>query len=873
MYQNYAGRAVLPQILEESIFLENAEHGRFGQNPELAHLEKELFRNSTEPVENHGNVEVLRFDTPRAEVEYVTDYIAYLIRTEHLRYRDFAIITGDMESYGKILADNLAIRGIPYFMDNKRSLILNPAVSFLRAALEMVDKDFSYESVFQFLKSGISVLDEDDVDILENYAVALGIRGYRRYEQPFTAKKRKMTEEELEKVNAIREQFFSSVTDIYEELKGKRLKDGETLNVRKMTEYIYQFLVKFQLKEYLEAMEEEFANKGEMSLSKEYEQTYRYIIELFDKLVSLLGEEEISLKEYREIIDAGFEEIKVGVIPLGMDQVMVGDIERSRLNNIRTLFVIGANDGVIPKHSRKSSLLSQSDRNYLKKINIELSPTVRESIFIQKFYLYLNLTKPSGSLLLSYTDSGIDGKALRPSYLIGEIERLYDRTDRKEDNAQFFYYLKLSSGQFALKYLSERLNRNKLPDMNDFEKELYSYFYSHAEYADVLKKVREGVFFDNNPTRLSSKVAEQLNGDSMVRSVSRLEKYAACAYAHFLSYSLRLAQREQYEVSVADMGTIYHRCIELFSSEMTKKGYDFRTMKETDRNRLVEECVAKVTENYGNTILRSSKRNEYLIRKISEVCKKTVWAMCEHIRRGKFTPENFEFTFSDGRIDRLDTYEKDGKRYLKIIDYKSGNKKFELSDVFNGLQMQLVYYMGEALKLEKSKNAGCEVLPAGTFYFHIKSPYVECSEKIEDEQLKQMLLKEYKMSGLVNDMKEPAVAMDEVLEEEKAESDIIPLKSKELGQQAASSGLNEENFGKILGKVDRMIDHFTDEILDGNIEKNPYKKANMTPCTYCSYKSICGFDERAFHNQYRKLVKVSKTEDVLRELEEGEQKE
>lgn len=860
LYGEVGGEKYYETIARQSIFLTQTQ-GRFRENQVLAHLEKNLFRSRGGKCKNDGSVQVLHFENSREETEYVVDEIVWNVKNG-MRYRDFAIITGDMESYGKVLSDTLKMRDVPFFMDNKRSLILNPAVTFLRAILEMIDKDYSYESVFKFLKSGIEVLESDEVDLLENYILACGIRGYKRYAVPFRAKKRKMTEEELVQMNEVREKFMEATGDIYAAFHEKNL------NVKQMTTALYEFLVKFQIEQRLKEMENDFLEQGDLSFGREYGQAYRYIIELFDKIVSLLGDEVIPLKEYREILDAGFEEIKVGVIPLSMDQVIVGDIERTRLNEIKVLFVIGANDGVIPKHSKKSGLLSQNDRNYLKKLEIELSPTVRESIFIQKFYLYLNLTKPKQRLILSFSESGIDGSAMRPSYLIGEINRLYDGTAGfgEEDRE----YKKLSSKAASLKYLSEHFNRNHMQEMSDFQKELYSYFYQREEYKELLKKITQGVFFDNNPTKLSEMVAKQLAGEEMIRSVSRLEKYAACAYAHFLSYGLQLAKRDKYEINMADMGTIYHQCMELFSGEMMKKKYDFRTISEETRNQLVDECVEKVTEHYGNTILKSSKRNEYFIRKIKAVCKKTVWAMCEHIKKGDFYPEDFEFSFRDGRIDRMDTFEKDGKLYLKIIDYKSGNKKFELSDVFHGLQLQLVYYMGESLKIKKQMEEGKEILPAGTFYFHIKSPYIECSEKIEEERRKEMLLKEYRMSGLVNDMTEPAVAMDHILEEEKAESQIIPLKTKDLGNAVSASGLNGTNFQKMIDWVEHTMDEFTQEILAGNIEKNPYRKGMNTPCEYCMYRSICNFDEREFNNEYKKLVKISKPDDVLKKLNQEE---
>ena len=256
----------------------------------LAHLEEQMFRPGGKRVKNDGSVMLLRFDGPRSEVEYITDYIAWQVK-KGMRYRDFAIICGDMDSYGRILADNLNTRNIPYFMDNKRSLILNPAVTFIRAVLEVIDTDFSYESVFRFLKSGIEVLDMDDVDILENYVLAGGIRGAGKYFKEFTLGRRRMAEQDLERVNRIREEFVDAIREIYDDFKGKT----GGLSVHEMTESLYRFLVKFRLSQRLSEMEQEFLERGELSFGREYGQTYKYIIDLFDKIVSLLGGEVLSL--------------------------------------------------------------------------------------------------------------------------------------------------------------------------------------------------------------------------------------------------------------------------------------------------------------------------------------------------------------------------------------------------------------------------------------------------------------------------------------------------------------------------------------------------------------------------------------------------
>ncbi len=849
---------------------------RYMNNDELAYFEKNIFRNTAKTYENTGNVKIFSMDNPGKEAELVSAYINNAVRKEGLRYRDFAVITGNLDIYRKLIETSFMENEIPYFMDNKRRLILNPCVAAIRAALEMVRDDFSYISVFRFLRCNVSGIDKADIDILENYVLEYGIRGYKAYSKSFHKMKSKKNEEILEKINGIRETFVGLIEEFRENVTGK------DRTVKELTIAVYELVEKLCLYEKLKSYEEKFNDEGKLSLSKEYNQTYGLMIELFDKLVELMGDTTITIKEYGKLLDAGFEEIKVGVIPLNADTVVVGDIERTRLSDIKVLFVLGVNDGIIPKTGGSSGLLTQKDRGYLKKLNVELSPTNRESIFIQKFYLYQNLTKPTDKLILTYSRSTNDGKTSRPSYLISTITDMYDN---KELLTKSNITENIFTKEMGLKYVANHFV-NADEEMSELAKELYTYFFNDKKLKNKLEKIVEGAYFSSSTSSLDKAVANALYGEDVVKSASRLEKYAACAYAHFLGYGLKLAERKVYEINAADIGTVYHKVIELFSKNMKSKGFDFRTITDDDRERILDECVENISKSDGTDVFLDSYRNKHLLKRIKEVSSRTIWAISEHIKAGNFNPEDFEMSFSDGRIDRVDAMLQDDRYYVKIIDYKSGSKKFDMEEVMNGLQIQLIYYMGAVLDIEKRRHSGDTVMPAGAFYFNIKSPYIErmadipqsdigalSAEEREklDKMYKDAMLSEYKMTGLVNSDSESACNMDKALGDGAKTSMIIPIKADELNIGMGKSSMGSINFTRMIEYVRNQTEKMCDEILEGNIQVNPYKKGNITPCEYCSYKGLCTFNEKYLGNKFRTLNKFS-PEDIYSTINTSDNK-
>lgn len=840
---------------------------RYSEDSELSYIEKNIFRSnvSESGCDSSGEVRISALDNPIREAEAVAAYINKRVRNEGLRYRDFAIITGDLDTYRKLIETAFRDNDIPFFMDNKRRLIFNPCVNAIRQALLMVSDNFSYESVFGFLKCGISSIEREKIDLLENYVLEYGIRGFNRYSKSFTKFGRRLMEEELCTINDIREAFFDVIKEFKESVSGR------DKTVRDYTNGVYELMERLDVYNILKRYEEGFKEEGRLSLAKEYEQTYGLLINLLDKLVELMGDTKINISEYAKLLDSGLEEIKVGVIPLNVDTVVIGDIQRTRLADIRELIVLGVNDGIIPMVSGKSGLFTGKDRSFLKEIGVELSPGTRENIFIQRFYLYQNLTKPADRLILTYSHTSASGKALRPSYLINTIKDMYTGKnspvfDMREEN--------IYTKELGVRYIAEHFSRNK--EMTLLQKELFTYFYKDEEFKKKLMRVIEGADFSCYTGKIDEAVARALYGGDIVKSATRLERYAACGYGHFIMYGLKLAERRIYEISAADMGTMYHRVIELFSKEMKKEGLSFRTVSDEGREELLNRCMRQVEEGASGDVFFDTERNKYLLRRIREVSSKTIWAISEHIKAGNFEPEDFELSFSDGRVDRVDTLEQDGKCFIKIIDYKSGSKKFDMDEVMSGLQIQLIYYMGAVLDIEQKKRDS-EIVPAGAFYFNIKSPYIERlpdsdNDDINNDRYRKALLEEYRQSGLVNSDSQVASEMDLALKEGNGKSLIIPIKAQEMNVGIGKSFMNGRNFNDIIEYVRAKTEKMCDVILSGDIDTNPYiNKAGKTPCEYCSFKEICTFNEKYTGGRHRKINKHEPEEilDILRKSQKS----
>ena len=767
---------------------------------------------------------------------------------------------------------------IPFFIDQTKNILFHPLTEFIRAALEVAEYDFSYESVFRFLRCGLCGLLDAEIDRLENYVLAKGIRGIKKWKKSWTFVNSDGSIDEMAEMNQVREQVVAALEPLCEAFK----EDGH--NVKSQTYALCKMLEALEVERRLKEKEEAYQAAGEQAKAKEYSQIYRIVMDLFDKIVALLGDEQIPLKEYSDILDAGFQAAKVGVIPPGNDKVTIGDIERTRLNHIRVLFFIGVNDGVVPKAGNAGGIISQFEREKMSECKLELAPGTREKVFIQKFYLYLNMTKPSDYLYVTFSKVNSEGKALRRSYLIGTLLKMFPQNEVTEFEGEMEESGVLTPKSSMNFFLSGLTEENK--QHHNLWDALAKWYLSQQEYQNQVSKLIDAAYDYHTDEPISHAVTKALYGAVLENSVTRLEQFASCAFAHYLHYGLNLKERELLEFASVDMGNIYHDALELFAKRIEKSEYTWFDLPKEVQEQFIDESMEEAVLACKNTNAFENVRNRYLLERMKNTIRRTVWALATQVQKGKFVPSEFEVSFSRadrleairftlseeekmqllGRIDRVDTYETEDKVYVKIIDYKSGNTSFSLLNLYHGLQLQLVVYLNAAMELTAKKHPGKEIEPAGIFYYHVKNPMVDGVGTESEAEIRQAVLEELKLNGLVNDKPEVYHAMDT---EFSGNSVVIPVGLKTDGSLKATSKVASTFDFKVMSDyVNQKILETGKRIYAGDIAVKPYQLSGKTGCDYCPYHTVCGFDARMPGFSYNKLQEFDGSDAVMEKLVE-----
>lgn len=871
---------------KEDVYLREEPVARFADNPQLAHLERQLFRYPIRAYDGkkgaHDAIHIRESHQPAKEAREVCRCIRELVLSEGYCYRDIAVITGDLEIYGEYLKREADVFGIPMFIDKTRGLLLNPFIEFIRSSLKIKLTNFSYEAVFHYLRSGLTDFEEEEIDRLENYVLALGLRGRKKWSEAFVRKPWAVDEEKqlllLDELNRSREKLMEQLSGLLEKHQ----------TAEEYVRALYDFIVKAKVQEKLGRYEKYFTDLGDREKAREYAQIYRLVMELLEQIDALLGKEEISLQEFADILDAGFGEIEIGIIPGSIDRVVAGDMERTRLKQVKVLFVLGVNDGNIPRGSSKGGILSDIDREFLKDSGFELAPTPRQQMYIQRLYLYMNLTKPSERLYLSYAKISSEGKSLRPSYLIDIIRRLFPGIQTEYDEETEGLFDKITGVRDGLSVLSEGLRcyaQGVQKEDGEALSALLTLYQKEAEYAPLVQKMTEAAFMRYQHSPLSKVVAKSIYGTLLENSVSRLERFAACAYAHFLQYGLKLKEREEYGFEQIDLGNVYHNVLELFAGKLADSNYTWFDFPEEEGEKLLRDALESCASRYGETILYSNARYSYMTERIYRILCRTIQTLQQQLRGGAFVPAHFEMSFSKvenlesvnialtgqekmklrGRIDRIDTYEDDRHVYVKVIDYKSGNKKFDLAALYYGLQLQLVVYMNVASEMERKKHPEKEIVPAALLYYHVNDPMVKEEKELSPEEINRRLQKELRMTGVVSDKPEVIGFLDKSFSDK---SLILPVERKKDGSFSASSSvISKEDYEVVSAFVNQKIKESGRAILEGNIAVNPCEQGSYQACAFCDYKGVCGFDAKIEGYEYR-VLSTPAEEDVITKMKQ-----
>lgn len=835
---------------------------RFSNNPELAHLCRNLFNSHSKVYDaENEKISVIRAANISAEVDAVCVKINELIRSGDYHYRDIAVVCADFDNYSGLFESRFKELDIPAFIDKSSSIVLNPFIEFIESALNIILSDYSYDSVLRYLRCGFTDISIDEADRFDRYIRSLNLRGSKTYHNQFRRPQKSSSGnkdrflEELVDRNETRQQLTASLEPLE--------RTGQTAG--DYVKALYEFIVTNHSFDKLEAYAENFKEEGDLNKAVEYEQIYKFVITLLEDIDRLIGSETITLREFYDIFVAGIGEIKVGIIPQNVDRILVGDLERTRLKEIKALFVTGVNDGNVPKSIDKGGILSAMERETLQNMEllrsrqIELAPTPRESMLNQQLYLYMNLCKPTDRLFVCFSKSGSDGKKKQPSYLINTLKNIFAnlRVEDFEDMAAVNCILSLKDSQrLYSKLIREYVNGRLDEDGERLAKALYN-IYRESEYNDNVERINDAAFFRYTATPLAKDIVKALYSDILVGSITRFEQYASCAYAHFLRYAMQLSEEENSDFTRLDLGNICHFVLDEFAGELDKRKITWADFDDETGNEILTKCIDKYCLEYNPGFFDDDEGRQYIIKKLTGLLKQTIMSLRYQAQKGSFVNVSHELYFEKdielddnlgtvrmkGKIDRIDVFKHDSKIFVKVIDYKSGSRDLDITDVYYGLSEQLAMYLSKAMEIEKEKNPECEVYPSAMLYYRFKNPWVDYSDEMTEEMRVNSIHKQNCLTGLINSDAENIEALDNDVYE--GAKDVVPIsldKEGEVKKSKASASSSEVM--NLVNYVERSVKRIGAGIADGDIRISPIGDDKKNSCTYCSYYKVCRFDDK-----------------------------
>ncbi|RSK26355.1 helicase-exonuclease AddAB subunit AddB [Bacillus sp. HMF5848] len=877
---------------------------RFEESPSLRHLETQFMSRPAQPFKGQTDITIAQAANRRAEIEGIAREIHDLVRDKQYRYTDIAVLVRNANNYEDVLKPVFESYDIPYFIDQKRSMLHHPLIEFIRSSLDIVSSHWRYESIFRCVKTELlfplnqsTTMWREKMDILENYVLSYGIQGANWYKgERWTYEKyrgldsvhyaKTDQDKELEDtLHECRQLIVPSLKQLQDRL--KRAKSG-----RAICEAVFLYIEQCDVASKLEQLRVQAELRGDLSTAREHAQVWKAVLELLDQYVEILGDEPIQLKSFIEILETGMDSLKFALVPPAIDQVLIADMERSRLTDISCTFIVGANEGVIPAKANETGLLSDDDRELFSNIGMELGPTSREQLFREDFLIYQALVSPAKRLYVSYPLANEEGKALLPSPIIKRLEEMFPNimhdyyevdpsTSSIEDQWKY-----ITSPLAVLPYATSQLQQFKRGyPVEDVWWQVYNYLIEHDLYSYKAKKVFSSLFYSNTPTMLKKETSKELYGDEITASVSRMEAFYRCPFSHFSSHGLKLEQRQMYKLDAPDIGQFFHAALTWMTEELKRRGLDWKHVTQEQCLELALQAANVFAPRLQKEILLSSSRLQYVKRKLEQVISRTALILREHAKVSGFSPVGLELAFGPngqlppltfelengarmqvvGRIDRVDKADSDNGVYLRVVDYKSSAKKIDLNDVMYGLTLQMLTYL-DVVVTHASDWIGTDASPAGVLYFHVHNPFIKAKSASEIDTLEEDILQQFRMKGLLLGDENVARLMDTSLSEG-VKSKIVQLGLTKKGgfSQRDSKIASNQELNELRQYARKLFIQAGNDIVSGDVSLAPFKMKNRTPCTYCSYKTVCQFDESFHDNQYRQL-KTEKRDDIMMKI-------
>ena len=850
------------------------EKGLLFKTEELQFLSNNLYsNNSTIYGKDVENLSLFLAKNEYSEVENTAKEIEKLVRKENMRYRDISIITKNIENYSSLVRAIFREYDIPVFIDEKRDLNQNIIVQYVLSILEVLSKNFSSEAVFSYIKLGFFDYDKEEIFKLENYCNKWGIKQNKwkkdfTYELEIESKKK-----EVERLNEIRKEIIEPLLKLQEEIKKNRI-------VKNITIALYNFIINQNIEEKISKKISELEEKDLLDLAKEYKESYEIILDIFDKMVLIFDDEKITIDKYQKIFKIGLKNSGLGKIPGTADQVILGDIDRSRSHKVKVVFILGLNDGVFPSSNKDEGFLNDNDREILKQDGIELANGTIDNLYEDKFNIYKAFTTAEEKLYLSYSSSDKDGKSLRPSVLISQIKKMFPKMKEESDviNKKYEIVNKKVTYEELIENIAKIRNKEKI---DEIWYQIYNYYKGQEEWNKKLTSDMQGLNYTNLPERIKQENIDKLYGNTLKTSISRLEKYRGCPFSYYLQYGLRLKEKETLKIQSFNTGSFMHETIDSFFKVVREEDIDLAEIEEDKILEIVSNIIDESLNLNKNFIFTATAKYKVLVRRLKRIITKALKYIIITIVNSDFEVSGTEVEFGEkgkyepiileldsgkkieitGKIDRIDTAKNEDGKYLRIIDYKSSAKNIDLNEVYAGLQIQLLTYTDAICRKE-------DIMPAGIFYFSLLEQMANADKRLNEDEIEEMIRKNFKMKGLIIADVKIIKMNDNTLKS--GTSNLVPAGITTKGEinQRNTNGVKQEEFKILQEYIYKTIKDISKEILSGKIDLKPYNKQGKTPCEYCEYKTICGFNTKLNNNKYNYIDKKTK-DDILNKMRQN----
>lgn len=817
-----------------------------GRTAALQHMEAHLFgHKKPQSVPCGGAVELFAAYSPRSEVEWTAARILQLVREEGLRFRDIGVVARNFGAYSDLVESVFARYGVPVFASAMHDILEKPVLSLVTAALDSVSGGYVYDDVFRYLKTGLTDLEEEDRDELENYVLKWDIRGSKwTQEKPWTMHPRgygyTMEQEDqalLERLDHLRRQVVLPL----EELSKNREKTG-----RGQAEALYSFMEQIGVPQRLVGRVEELRNRGELALAEEYRQLWDILCTALEQCALLLGDSPMELEEFASVFRLVLSQYDVGSIPVSLDRVTAGETTRQTNHRVKVLFLLGADDASIPQVGGEVGLLSDDDRSLLASYGLELNQSGEERLYREMTTMYQICALPSERLILTWPCQGSGGEEGRPCFVVERLKLLFD--DLKETREEAL------NGAFRLaapKPALEQAGRNR---------QVRQVLSQLPQYASQVERLERAEGWERG--RLSRKSVEQLYGRRVPMSASRMDQYKSCHFSYFMKFGLKAKARKPAGFTAPEYGTFVHYVLEHVlkeSGEKLKDGVWDDELKTFVHAKTKESVDRYVQEELGG-LEHQTDRFRYLFSRLLRSVQSVVDNVVQELVLSRFQPISFELGFANqgdlppveltvgdvtlsisGFVDRVDGWVHDGRLYLRVVDYKTGRKSFDLTEVWNGLGLQMLLYLF-TLEDKGQSLYGLPVEGAGVLYLPARDAIVRGSRAMSEAQRQKAVDKELQRRGLVLD--DPAVLS--AMEAAGAEGyRFLPLKvSKKTGEISGDALVSAQRLGRLQKHIEKVLGEICRELAAGNIAADPFWRGpEKNACRFCDYAAACHFEE------------------------------